>query len=117
MRSGARALFFQAIINIVCSIALPFVVSESGVQPVELERGYEALNGTSYEEPGSATWKRTQEEMGHGGLVKRMMGWVQGLIRSVRQEEGFGLPFKGLTLVRLWWASQFVFAATMAASW
>ncbi|OCF35755.1 solute carrier family 45, member 1/2/4 [Kwoniella heveanensis BCC8398] len=73
VRSGARALLLQALVNIVTSIGLPFLVDESGVQP----------------------------ESAH--TVKDGSAWV--------------LPIKGLTLVKIWWISQFVFAGAMAASW
>lgn len=29
----------------------------------------------------------------------------------------YGLPIKGLTVIKTWWISQFVFAAAMGASW
>ncbi|KAK6910943.1 hypothetical protein I203_104978 [Kwoniella mangroviensis CBS 8507] len=74
VRSGARALLLQALVNIVTSIGFPFLVSESGVQP---ESAY------TYSSDGS-TWQ---------------------------------IPFKGLTLIKVWWISQFVFAGAMAASW
>ncbi|WVF67635.1 hypothetical protein IAT40_002393 [Kwoniella sp. CBS 6097] len=73
VRSGARALLLQALVNIVTSVGLPFLVDESGVQP----------------------------QSSH--TVKDGSAWV--------------IPIKGLTLVKIWWISQFVFAGAMAASW
>nr|XP_019044996.1 solute carrier family 45, member 1/2/4 [Kwoniella bestiolae CBS 10118]OCF23926.1 solute carrier family 45, member 1/2/4 [Kwoniella bestiolae CBS 10118] len=73
VRSGARALLLQALVNIVTSIGFPFLVSESGVQP---ESAHAYSDGSAWQ-----------------------------------------IPFKGLTLVKVWWISQFVFAGAMAASW
>lgn len=119
VRAGARSLFFQSLINIACSIALPFFVSESGVQPQS--GGYSAINGSGYEEPRSALWKRAQEELTSGGWVKKTLGAAKGLVVRMRDGEGSGLgdmlPIKGLTLVRVWMISQYTFAAAMAATW
>jgi len=38
-------------------------------------------------------------------------------VQSVRSGSAWTVPIKGLTLVQLWWFSQFVFAAAMAATW
>ncbi|WVQ72696.1 hypothetical protein IAR50_002256 [Cryptococcus sp. DSM 104548] len=122
VRSGARALLLQALVNIVTSIGLPFLVSESGVQP-EAQTGGEyapiglGINGAISEAPPtSATWKRTRQDLAGNGLVQKSINWVKDLMDSVKTGE-WGLPIKGLTLVRVWWISQFVFAAAMAASW
>ncbi|WVQ80005.1 hypothetical protein IAT38_002106 [Cryptococcus sp. DSM 104549] len=136
VRSGARALLLQALVNIVTSIGMPFLVSESGVQP-DAEYGYAALEGGEDAAGGAGVgsggalggggaggrrndsrplWKRASDELQRGGLLQRAGAWLGATLESVRKGE-WGLPIKGLTLVRLWWFSQFVFAGAMAASW
>jgi solute carrier family 45 protein 1/2/4 len=104
------------LVNIVCSIGLPFLVSESGVQAQTNQ--YESLNGsTGHEEPPrSALWKRAQEDIASGGMLSRSVAWVKSKFEAWREGETI-LPIKGFTLVRLWWISQFVFAGAMAATW
>ena len=112
VRAGARSLFFQAIVNIICSVGLPFLVSESGVQSAESE--YEALG--AHEPPRSALWKRAQEELASGSVFKKAIGWVKGWIEGSKHG-GFSLPIKGLTTVKLWWISQYIFAVAMMSTW
>lgn len=116
VRAGARSLFFQALVNIVCSIGLPFLVAESGVQAHT--SGYESLNGNgAYEEPPrSALWKRAQEEIASGGALSKSVSWIREKIAEVKRGEKI-LPLKGLTLIKLWWISQFVFFGAMVATW
>lgn len=115
VRAGARALFFQALVNIACSFALPPLIAESGVQPDE--KVYAHLNGEAYEDPPrSALFKRAQQEFGSGSFVQRISGWIRGVVTKAKDGE-LGLPIKGLTVIKVWWISQFVFAAAMAASW
>ena len=118
VRAGARALFCQAVVNIICAICLPFVVGESGVTPGGDHDGYAALNGNGNGEgpPGSAVWKKHQAEMSGQGGWKKALNWVQDLVTSAKRGEKL-LPLKGLTLMRLWWVAQAVFAICMAASW
>jgi solute carrier family 45 protein 1/2/4 len=115
VRSGARALFFQSLVNIATSIVLPFLVGESGVQLSE-SHGYEALNGNGHGDIGSATWKRSKEEWEDRGKVRRWVGWTKEVVKGFR-EEGVTLPIKGLTLVDLWCWSMFLFAGCMMATW
>lgn len=116
VRAGARALFFQAIINIICSFALPPLIAESGVQPDEAVYAHLNGNGETYPDPPrSALWKRAQEEIASGGLVQRSIGWAKEL--SIKAREGKLVPIKGLTVIKVWWISQFVFAACMLATW
>lgn len=119
VRAGARSLFFQSLINIACSIALPFFVSESGIQPQS--GAYDAINGSGsrYEQPPSALWKRAQEDITSGGFVRRTLGAAKGLVLRIRDGDGLGdfLPIKGLTLVKVWMISQYTFAAAMVATW
>ncbi|WVN86277.1 uncharacterized protein L203_101440 [Cryptococcus depauperatus CBS 7841] len=117
VRSGARALFIQALVNIVASIGLPFLVSESGVQA----EGYEALKhddcvNNQETPPNSALWKRSRENFEHNSFASRAIAWLQS-IGEIFQQRAYGLPIKGLTLVKVWWFSQFVFAAAMAGTW
>lgn len=91
MRAGARALLFQALINIACSVGLPFLVAESGVQ---------ASSSSA------------------GGSGSRGAGWSMREIKSrIRNGTLFNLPIQGFTLIKLWYISQFVFAAAMGMTW
>lgn len=122
VRSGARALFFQAIVNIITSIGLPFLVGESGVQS-SLTNGYEALNGngvggtgSGHTELPSATWKRKQQDWEGLSRSQKALTWAKNLISTIR-EEGLTLPIRGLTLVDVWCWSMFLFAGCMLATW
>ena len=114
VRSGARALFFQSLVGITFSIGLPFFVAESGVQLFEAQHTYEPLNGLP--STGSAQWKRAQAE-GQESVVSRIKEWCGAAFQGIKDGSAWVLPIKGLTLVRLWWVSHFVFAGAMAASW
>ncbi|WVQ68534.1 uncharacterized protein L199_006742 [Kwoniella botswanensis] len=119
VRSGARALLLQALVNIVTSIGFPFLVSESGVQP-ESAHTYSSINGQGGmpdNPPNSALWKRAREEIQSGGILKKMLAWLGGMLETLRDGSTWQIPFKGLTLIKVWWISQFVFAVAMAASW
>jgi solute carrier family 45 protein 1/2/4 len=117
VRSGAQALLLNAIVNVVTSVGLPYFVSESGVQ-VHQGGTYTSLNeAEGYEEPSSALWKRAAEEVQGGGMLQKVKSWAGGVVKSVKDGTAWVLPVKGLTLVRVWWMSQFVFAGTMACTW
>lgn len=115
---------------------MPFLVAESGVQPSESVDGYEAIEGSSSRRvgletangdgrspqasvatpPNSALWKRAREDLENGTVFRRFLHSVQSMVNNVKKGE-LGIPIKGLTLVRVWWISQFIFAAAMAGSW
>ncbi|OXG19816.1 solute carrier family 45, member 1/2/4 [Cryptococcus neoformans Ze90-1] len=136
VRSGARALLLQALVNIITSIGMPFLVAESGVQPSESVNGYEPIEGSASRgigpeiangngngpqanvgtPPNSASWKRAREDLENGTVFRRLFHSVQEMVNNVKKGE-WGIPIKGLTLVRVWWISQFIFAAAMAGSW
>lgn len=115
VRAGARALLFQALVNITCSIGLPYLVTESGVQANASGR-YQSLQPGRIEEDG---WKPMNmvNDFRSGGLARKMVGAVIGLVRGLRDGSVLSVPIKGLTLVRLWWISQFTFAGAMAMTW
>lgn len=124
VRAGARALLFQALVNIVCSVGLPFIVEESGVQTgLGGERAYESLNGNG--DNGSPPdgyddrWKPMGmvQDVRPGRIVGKVKALVGGLIGRVRDGTAWELPIKGFTLVKLWYISQFTFAAAMAMTW
>jgi solute carrier family 45 protein 1/2/4 len=120
VRAGARALLFQALVNIACSIGLPLLVSESGVQAASSGGKYESLNvnGTSSQEMDDR-WKPMNlvQDLRSGGIVMKAKMWVGGLISSVRDGSAWVLPIQGFTLIKLWYISQFTFAAAMAMTW
>lgn len=122
VRAGARALFLQALVNIVCSIGVPFLIAESGILPSEQNEGYAALGpGTdghagSVDTPNSTSWKRARENDPSSGRLAQLLAWAAGAVRHMRSE-GVTVPIPGLTLIRVWWISMFVFAACMAATW
>lgn len=115
VRAGARALLFQALVNITCSIGLPYLVTESGVQANTSGR-YQSLQPGRGEEEG---WKPINlvNDIRSGGLPRQLSGAVTGLMRGVKDGSVLSIPIKGLTLVRLWWISQFTFAGAMAMTW
>ena len=88
-------------------------MAESGVQLSEAHT-YEALNGLST--AGSAQWKRAQSEADES-VISRVKEWCGATFQAIRDGSAWVLPIKGLTLVRLWWISHFIFAGAMAASW
>lgn len=115
---------------------MPFLVAESGVQPSESVNGYEPIEGSASRgigpgiangngngpqanvgtPPNSASWKRAREDLENGTVFRRLFHSVQEMVNNVKKGE-WGIPIKGLTLVRVWWISQFIFAAAMAGSW
>jgi len=115
VRAGARALLFQALVNITCSIGLPYLVTESGVQANTSGR-YQSLQPGRGEEDG---WKPMNmvNDIRSGGLPRKIVGAVVGLVRGLKDGNVLSVPIKGLTLVRLWWISQFTFAGAMAMTW
>jgi solute carrier family 45 protein 1/2/4 len=52
-----------------------------------------------------------------GGFLKKGLGLLMGLAGGIKDGSAISIPIKGLTLVRLWWMSQFVFAGAMAMTW
>lgn len=66
--------------------------------------------------PNSALWKRTRVDLENGTFFRRLHHSFQGMVNHAKKGE-WGIPIKGLTLVKVWWISQFVFAAAMAGSW
>jgi solute carrier family 45 protein 1/2/4 len=116
VRAGARALLFQALVNITCSIGLPYLVTESGVQANTSGRYQSLQPGRGEEEDG---WKPMNmvNDIRSGGLPRKMVGAVVGLARGIKDGNVLTIPIKGLTLVRLWWISQFTFAGAMAMTW
>jgi solute carrier family 45 protein 1/2/4 len=120
VRSGARALFFQALVNLVVSFGLPFFISESGLQPTSTGHDYSNLNGGRHgneDIPSSALRKRgmgDNTESGWGAAVKRILATI---IEGLKGGSASWLPIRGLTLLKVWYSSNFLFAATMGASW
>ena len=115
VRAGARSLFCQAVVGLICAVTIPFLVGSSGVAPPE-EEGYTALNGHGTNGiPNSATWKRSQEEHSSGSRVARALAWAKDTIGKIRAGEGV-LPLNGLTLMRIWIVAQFWFALAMFAT-
>ncbi|KAL7422583.1 hypothetical protein Q5752_003231 [Cryptotrichosporon argae] len=129
VRSGARALFLQSLVNIITSLGAPLLVEASGVLPrARAGAAYEHLGGAgagagasayAREQPGSATWKRMGET--RWGAIRAAARRMLEAFKDGDGALGLGVaqlvPIKGLTLVRLWCFSQAVFASAMAASW
>jgi solute carrier family 45 protein 1/2/4 len=106
------------------SVGLPFFISDSGIQPRhEHEHEYTGLNnghGLGMGDiPGSAVWKRerAERERGDEGFMSRMKGRGEWSIQSVKDGSAWVLPVQGLTLVRVWYGTCFLFAGTMGATW
>lgn len=120
VRAGARALLFQALVNIACSVGLPLLVAESGVQAASSGGKYESLdgNGTSQQELDDR-WKPMNlvQDLRLGGIVTKGKMWIGQLVQSVRDGSAWVLPIQGFTLIRLWYISQFTFAGAMAMTW
>lgn len=120
VRAGARALLFQALVNIVCSIGLPLLVSESGVQVATSSGTYESLdgNGAAHERMDDR-WKPMTlvQDLRSGGIVSKARRWVGGLVQGINDGSAWALPIKDFTLIKLWYISQFTFAGAMAITW
>jgi solute carrier family 45 protein 1/2/4 len=116
VRAGARALLFQALVNITCSIGLPYLVTESGVQANTSGR-YQSLQPGSREEDEGWKPMNMVNDIRSGGLPRKLLGAVMSLVRGMKDGNLLSIPIKGLTLVRLWWISQFTFAGAMALTW
>jgi solute carrier family 45 protein 1/2/4 len=120
VRAGARALLFQAVVNVICSIGLPYLVSESGVQSGTSRGSYQSLQpGQREGEDEGEGWKPMNmvQDIRSGGVVQKAINGLKGLIGGMRDGSAWAVPIKGLTLVRLWWISQFTFAGAMALTW
>lgn len=117
VRAGARALLFQALVNIVCSIGLPYLVTESGVQANSASRYQSLQPGTSAETDGGWNPMNMVHDIRTGGFFRKGLGLLGGLVGAIKDGSALSIPIKGLTLVRLWWMSQFVFAGAMAMTW
>ncbi|RXK42376.1 hypothetical protein M231_00366 [Tremella mesenterica] len=117
VRSGARALFFQAIINILISVCLPPFVAESGIVLDDVA-GYSPLNGGGNPDrpPNSASRKRMREIDDGSSFIQRSLDRGKNLIASLKDGSAWALPIPGLTLISIWWISQFIFAGCMAAT-
>lgn len=103
-------------------------INGTGLESDELSNGIEengigrhgSGNGSARQGdqgPTSATWKRAREDHQSGNAAKRLIEWAKGSVKSIADGSALTLPIKGLTLVRVWWVSQFVFAGSMAATW
>lgn len=57
------------------------------------------------------------QDIRSGGIVQKTINGLKGLIGGMRDGSAWAVPIKGLTLVRLWWISQFTFAGAMALTW
>ena len=122
VRAGARALLFQALVNITCSVGLPTLISESGVQSGLSGGSYESINGngaTSRAAEDDDRWKPMSmvQDVRSGRIVPKIIGWVGGLVNSVRDGSAWNLPIINFTLIKLWYISQFTFAIAMGMTW
>ena len=102
-------------------MGMPFIVGSSGVLPSEQGAEYAAINGNGLGHgengnvPGSATWKRMQQDRGAGWWAKSI-AWIRDTIDRARNGEGI-FPLKGLTLMKVWIVAQAWFAIAMLCSW
>ncbi|KAL1413550.1 hypothetical protein Q8F55_001324 [Vanrija albida] len=118
-RAGSRALFFQAVITIIVSIGAPLLVSQSGVQAVSPSADYLSVQrGDDDDEdgvstPNSAVYKH-ELEVRSSSWKQRAAAAVDDAVRAIKTGSAWALPIQWLTLVRLWWMAQILFAVTMA---
>ncbi|TXT15735.1 hypothetical protein VHUM_00238 [Vanrija humicola] len=118
-RAGSRALFFQAVITIIVSIGAPLLVSQSGVQAFRSNStDYSALrSGEDIEDdgvstPNSAVYKHELEARS-SSWKQRAAAAVDDAVRAIKSGSAWALPIQWLSLVRLWWMAQALFAVTM----
>ena len=116
VRAGARALLFQALVNITCSIGLPYLVTESGVQANASGR-YQSLGVNGNGDTQGRPLIDIINDFRSGNLPRKLIGALGALVGSLSDRRNWSIPIKGLTLVRLWWISQFTFAGAMALTW
>lgn len=136
VRAGARALLFQALVNITCSVGLPALVSESGVQSGLSGGTYESINNSGN---GIGGWSSSRHTLGGGGgddnegwkpmtmtmvndvksgrIVPKLIHWVGRIVESIKDGSAWSLPIKDFTLIKLWYISQFIFAIAMGMTW
>lgn len=119
-RAGSRALFFQAVITIIVSIGAPLLVSQSGVQAVSssneyapVQRGDDGEEEDGLSTPNSAVYKH-ELEVRSSSWKQRAAAAVDDAVRAIKTGSAWALPIQWLTLVRLWWMAQVLFAVTMA---
>jgi solute carrier family 45 protein 1/2/4 len=119
VRAGARALLFQALVNITCSIGLPYLVTESGVQANTSGRYQSLQAGTELNGDRDEGWKPMNmvHDIRTGDFIRKSLGALGALAGKMKDGSAWAIPIKGLTLVRLWWISQFTFAGAMAMTW
>lgn len=119
VRAGSRALFLQSIVALTVSIAAPFLVADSGVQSGGSQQAYTAIGADEDDDspPSSAQWKREEELRSSLPFKERAAAWVADAIKAVRSGSALALPIRGLTLIRLWFIAQCLFALCMLATW
>lgn len=119
VRAGSRALFLQSIIAFAVSAAAPFLVAGSGIQSSETN-AYRPINpgpDSDDDPPNSAIFKRREEDRSEGSWTQRAAASVGTVIRAVKTGSAWALPIKGLTLIRLWFIAQIIFALCMLCTW
>lgn len=119
VRAGSRALFLQSAVALSVSVAAPFLVQDSGVQSGVSQRVYTALagGGDDLSRPSSAQFKRDEEQRGHQPFMERAAAVLACAIKAVRSGSAWALPIRGLSLIRLWFMAQCLFALCMLATW
>ena len=128
VRSGNRALFIQALVNITCALGLPLIIGESGIQLNEAPPSYARVNGNgTLEDDGPEAYEMGENGISNGStwktaaksskVVARWTEDAKSLILSLRDPSQWTLPIKGWTLIRLWAFAQFLFAGAMILSW
>jgi solute carrier family 45, member 1/2/4 len=101
-RAGSRALFLNAVVNLISSIFLPFLVHASGIQP------------TSESPPSTAAIKRAHENQMNGRWsMVNSRSWVGRMVDKRPSWARLTLPIPGFTLIRVWIMGQAVFAVAM----
>ena len=108
--------------NITCSVGLPALISESGVQS-GLSGGYESINGVSRPDGvpngrgGGWTLMSLIRDVRSRRIVPALINWVGGVVGSMKDGSAWRLPIKDFTLIKLWYISQFTFAVAMGMTW
>jgi solute carrier family 45 protein 1/2/4 len=105
-RAGSRALFLNAVVNLITSIFLPFFVANSGIPGSDSSSAVAAQHQRPQDESTSGRWGMFDSRSWVGGVLDRRPGWAR-----------LQLPIPWLTLIRVWILGQIIFSLTMFGTW
>lgn len=100
-RAGSKALFMNAVVNLLTSVFLPFLVSSSGIRAAE---------------PSPVSTHSGEGLTVRASRLMQKLDKIRAIVK-VPSRLRMQLPLPGFTLIRAWILGQAVFAGTMFATW